>query len=97
MKTKGNTRETYASAFKRLGSYSAVAAEFGVNESTVRVSLKRGAALSSAGYAIRNEERTGEQAWADHQSAFERRIGGVLAPENAIRRAGPFVLSLIHI
>ena len=33
--------EVYAAAYERLGSYTAVAAEFGVNESTVRKSLNR--------------------------------------------------------
>lgn len=58
------------------------------------VSLARGAQpLADVGYDLSYAERTPEQAWAEHTSAFERKVGKQLKRnEQTLERSGPFVI-----
>lgn len=90
---KGISRDRYEEAYKRLGSFRAVAKELGVNKSTVAGIIKREEKLSSAGYDLNHTERTPEEAWEGHVSAFERKVSGALAKQGGvIKRSGPFVI-----
>lgn len=96
---KGIGHEVYAEAYKRLGSYRAVAMELGVHHSTVRQSIQRGNSkdpvegLERAGYSISGEDRTDKQVWDDHVHAFERKVGKSIAKsDQKIKRNGPWVL-----
>src|SRR5690606_10644871 len=49
--------------------------------------------LSSSGYDLNNVERTPEDAWRSHVSAFERKVGKTIAAKDqVIKRTGPFVI-----
>lgn len=49
--------------------------------------------LADAGYDLSYADRTPEQAWQEHASAFERKVGKQLARnEQSLTRSGPFVI-----
>jgi hypothetical protein len=52
-----------------------------------------GAVLQEAGYDLSYAEKTPEQAWREHASAFERKVGKQLSKaDQVIERKGPFVI-----
>ncbi len=98
--TKGISREIYQEAYNRLGTMAAVARELGVTKSTAHEVLHRIKAdaaakpLSAVGYNLNYRERTTAEAWDDHASAFERKIGGAMAKRGGtVRRSGPFCIA----
>ena len=98
---KGHTGADYAEAYKRLGTKAAVAAEFGVNESTVRKALMRhadkaadAAPFEAVGYDLAREDETPADAWNAHADTFERTYAEQTKSHWAkVKRAsGPFVV-----
>lgn len=80
----GLLRNAGLSEIERCSLYTGVA---------LTVSQSRNSKLEAAGYDFNHVERTPAQAWADHTSAFERKVGKQLVRnEQTISRSGPFVI-----
>lgn len=95
------TQREALEAYERLGSYSAAARELKIDESSFRERIKRARKhaesdaryLEESGYAIGDGEKTPSQAWAEHVSAFERKVGKQSKrKDQVICRSGPFAL-----
>ena len=83
-------------AVNRHGGISAAARALGMAESTLRrryLAAQRTEKLSEAGYNITFQDRTPQDAWDSHASAFERKVASTLSKKShTIKREGPFVI-----
>ena len=80
-------------------SWAEVGKIMGISDEAARAHAKRAKknhateALSTSGYDLTNIERTPEDAWRSHVSAFERKVGkSIAAKDQIIKRSGPFVI-----
>jgi hypothetical protein len=90
----------YAAAYEVEKSFAKVASIFGVDESTVRRSIRKfredTERLSTTGYVINPDpaDRTPAEAWDAHKGNFERKISKILSSRWPIikRKRGPYVV-----
>ncbi len=82
-----------AEAVAKHGSIRGAARALGVAPKTIRSSQQRAGVLQQAGYQFGDADRTPQEAWAAHVSAFERKVGKQLrANDQTLHRSGPFVI-----